>query len=174
MKTETLKLDQIIPYWRNPRKISGEAVNALVESINQYGYQQPIVVDSHNVILIGHTRYAALRKIGWEEAEVIVADLPPIKAKELRILDNRTQELNYWDFDKLFDELSALDSQLLQSYFPEIDIPGQARPISFEVEDEPELEPTSTVVEFVCPSCFHSWDHDVQRAEVMSGRIRVK
>ena len=60
---ETVDLDRVRPYWRNPRRVTEDAVTQLMASISEYGYQQPIVVDSDYVIIVGHTRYAALRRL---------------------------------------------------------------------------------------------------------------
>ena len=87
---ETISLDKVRPYWRNPRRVTEDAVNQLIASIREYGYQQPIVVDSDYVIIVGHTRYAALRRMEVTEAPVRVArSLTPAQAKQYRVLDNR-------------------------------------------------------------------------------------
>ena len=71
MKLETKKLTEIRPYHRNPRK-NDDAVDAVAQSIRQCGYVAPIIVDEEGVILAGHTRYKALQKVGYTEAQVIV------------------------------------------------------------------------------------------------------
>jgi ParB-like chromosome segregation protein Spo0J len=92
--TRVLSLDDIVPYWRNPRVVTDDAVNAVAESIERYGYTQPIVVDAENVIVIGHTRYAALRRLGATEAPVMtVTTLSPTQVKQLRVIDNKAHEL---------------------------------------------------------------------------------
>jgi ParB-like chromosome segregation protein Spo0J len=75
----TLPLDQITPYWRNPRRIPGDAIKSVRESLERYGYQQPIVVDEHNVIVVGHTRYYAMQQMDIDEVEVYVTNLPEDK-----------------------------------------------------------------------------------------------
>lgn len=172
--TRTMRLDDVVPYWRNPRVVTDEAVNAVAESIRRYGYQQPIVVDDQNVIVMGHTRYAALRRLGVTEAPVhVAATLTVAQAKQLRVLDNRTHELTSWDFEGLVAELDELDADLMRSYFPEVvaepDIDGEG------VEGGLDLGPVNPLdagqVEFVCPSCFHEWEMPVDREAVMSGRL---
>jgi ParB-like chromosome segregation protein Spo0J len=110
MKVKTIKLSKIKPYEGNPR-VNGAAVEKVRESIERFGYQTPIVVDPNNVIIAGHTRYEALRALGWKECEVLVADLPEKLAAEFRIVDNRAAELAYWDKDRLIDELRAVDER---------------------------------------------------------------
>lgn len=103
-----MRLSEITPYERNPRK-NDSAVEAVVQSIEQFGWQQPIVVDAHRVIIIGHTRYKAAVKMGLEWVPVHVAkDLSPEQVKALRIADNKSGEIAEWDLDLLPLELSDL------------------------------------------------------------------
>lgn len=161
-------LDSIRPYWRNPRKISESAVEAVADSIRRYGYQQPIVVDTDDVIITGHTRYAALRKLGVDEVPVLVAHLEPEKAREYRVLDNRVAEYSAWDMDSLVLELREFEDDLLTTYFPEVDLEvGEVEAVRVSVEDVRDAEENVTdvgkattmrTVEVVCPSCFHSFE----------------
>ena len=109
MKIKTLALEKIQPYERNPRKNDG-AVDAVAESIRQCGYCAPIVIDEAGVILAGHTRYKALKKLGWEKVQVCqVEGLSEEQKRKYRILDNKTGELAEWDADLLEIELDGLD-----------------------------------------------------------------
>lgn len=112
MKKEYIKLpiDDLIPYENNPRK-NEDAIPAVAESIEQVGYISPIVIDENNVILCGHTRLAALQKIGEvQEIDVLrVSGLSEEKKKKFRLLDNKTSEFAGWDFEKLDEELDGLD-----------------------------------------------------------------
>lgn len=109
MEIAKLKLSKIKPYAKNPRKNDG-AVDAVAESIRQCGYCAPIVVDEDYVILAGHTRYKALKKLGWAEAEVVVrAGLTDEQKRKYRLLDNKTNEFAGWDFELLESELDGLD-----------------------------------------------------------------
>jgi hypothetical protein len=103
------KLKELMPYEKNPRR-NDKAVDAVVESIKQCGYVAPIIVDEDGVILAGHTRYKALKKLGRDEAEVIVRDgLTDEQKRKYRLLDNKTNELAEWDFDLLAEELDGLN-----------------------------------------------------------------
>lgn len=166
---EEMSIDEIKPYWRNPRRVPEEAVGAVAESIRNYGYQQPIVVDTDHVIIIGHTRYAAMRRLNVTTVPVMVADLPPDKVKQLRVIDNRTSEFSSWDFEALMVELADLDGTLMSAYFPEIDTEGMDAAPTTQSEGRP-WEEVDPLVEFVCPSCFHTFDMDVTREAVMSGK----
>lgn len=109
MELVTISLDKIKPYERNPRK-NDEAVAAVMESIKQCTYVAPIIVDENNVILAGHTRYKALKKLGKTEAEVVVkSGLSDEQKRKYRLLDNKTGEIAGWDFAKLEEELENLD-----------------------------------------------------------------
>lgn len=103
------KLADLVPYENNPRN-NDKAVDAVVESIKQCGYVAPIIVDEENVILAGHTRYKALKKLGKTDVEVVVrAGLSDEQKRKYRILDNKTNEFADWDFDKLEEELAGLE-----------------------------------------------------------------
>ena len=103
------KLQEIIPYDRNPRK-NEKAVNAVAESIRQCGYVAPIIVDEDGVILAGHTRYKALKKLGKAEVQVVVKEgLSGEQKRKYRLLDNKTSELADWDLELLASELDGLD-----------------------------------------------------------------
>ena len=109
MTLETKNLTEIHPYPGNPRK-NDSAVDAVAESIRQCGYVAPIIVDEEDVILAGHTRYKALQKVGYTEAQVIVKEgLTEEQKKKYRLLDNKTNELASWDFELLAQELEGLD-----------------------------------------------------------------
>lgn len=109
MEIKKLKLSQIKPYDKNPRK-NEQAVDAVVESIKQCGYCSPILVDENNVILAGHTRFKAIQRLGWTEVEVVVrAGLTDEQKRKYRLLDNKTNEFASWDFDLLNEELEGLD-----------------------------------------------------------------
>lgn len=106
---QVLKLSEIVPYENNARK-NDKAVKDVAESIKQCGYIAPIIVDENNVILAGHTRYKALKKLGYKEVAVRkVSGLTDEQKRKYRLLDNKTNELADWDFEKLKDEINGLD-----------------------------------------------------------------
>lgn len=109
MEYRKRKLEEIKPYENNPR-INDEAVDDVAESIRQCGYVAPIVIDEDGVILAGHTRYKALRKLGYKECDVIVAaGLSEEQKKKYRLYDNKTSELAQWDQKLLSQELCDVD-----------------------------------------------------------------
>lgn len=107
MEVKWVDVDSVVPYENNPR-INEEAVDAVASSIKNYGWQQPIVVDGENVIIVGHTRRLAAIRLGMRKVPVVVADLPPEKVRAYRIDDNKTGEIATWDFAKLQAEMFGL------------------------------------------------------------------
>ena len=109
MNIESRLLADIVPYAKNAKKHDNRQINNVAESIKQYGFVQPIVIDRDGVIVIGHCRALAAKKLGMKEVPcVCVDDLTPEQVNALRIVDNKSNE-SEWDFDLLADELSELD-----------------------------------------------------------------
>lgn len=109
MEIKWIPIDQIKPYEKNPR-INENAVEQVAESIRQYGWQQPLVLDKDKVIVVGHTRYKAAISMGMETVPCIIADnLTKAQAKAYRIADNKTSDFSLWNNALLLDELSDLD-----------------------------------------------------------------
>lgn len=154
MELKKIKLSEIKPYERNARK-NDEAVEYVIKSIKQCEYIAPIILDENNVILAGHTRYKALKKLGYKEAECVIKEgLTEEQKKKYRLLDNKTSEFAEWDFDLLEDELTDLD-------FGDLDIDWGIPNTEFEENNEhlreqegidlDEYESNKKQVE--CPSC---------------------
>ena len=99
------KLDELKPYENNPR-FNDEAVEYVANSIKQFGFKVPIVIDKNNVIVAGHTRYKASMELGLKEVPCIVADdLTPAQIKAFRIAENKTNDLASWNDDLLGQDL---------------------------------------------------------------------
>ena len=112
-KKTTKKLGELIPYGNNPRLIPEEAVDLVAESIKRFGFLQPIVIDRHNVIVAGHTRYQASKVLGLENIWVEEAtDLTPEQIRKYRLVDNRMADLTKWNEGKLATELKELGAAL--------------------------------------------------------------
>ena len=102
------RIGDITPYEKNPRK-NDEAVTYVAESIKQFGFKVPIVIDKDGIIVAGHTRYKAAKKLNLKEVPCIVADdLTDEQVKAFRLADNKVAEKSEWDFDLLADELDDL------------------------------------------------------------------
>ena len=105
---EWMPIGSVKPYDRNPRR-NDDAVDAVANSIAEFGFKNPIIVDSDLVIIAGHTRLKAAKKLGLKEVPVVIAsDLTAEQARAFRLVDNRTAELADWDDDLLQEELDAL------------------------------------------------------------------
>ena len=178
-----VSIDAIVPYWRNPRDIS-QAIDKVKESIEKYGYQQPILVDKKMVIIAGHTRYRALMLLGYTEVDVIVSGMSIKKAKEYRIIDNKTSEYATWTNELVLELKEFEDFKVVESFFPDVKLDlGFAEgngisPITQEMVDSvsdsldnrfsEERSPRSGgQTEITCPHCFESitlnradFDHD--------------
>ena len=103
------KISELTPYARNPRKNDG-AVEYVANSIREFGFKVPIVVDSKGVVVSGHTRLKAAKTLGLADVPVIVADdLDDTKIKAFRLADNKVAELADWDESLLIKELEELD-----------------------------------------------------------------
>ena len=109
MNITEMPINAITPFQDNPRVITSSAVSAVADSIREYGFQQPIVVDSNKVIIIGHTRHLAAQRLGMATVPVHIAEgLSDGDAAMLRLVDNRVAEMTYWKVDLLEDELERL------------------------------------------------------------------
>lgn len=109
MEVRNISVKDLIPYERNTKKHDKTQINNVAESIKQYGFVQPIVIDKDNVVVIGHCRLLAAKQLKMKEVPcVCVEDLTEEQVKALRIVDNKSNE-SEWDFDLLTDELAELD-----------------------------------------------------------------
>ena len=120
------KLKDIKQYENNPRK-NDEAVKYVAESIKEFGFKVPIVIDSNNVIVAGHTRWKAANSLNIKEVPCIIADdLSDDQIKAYRLADNKVSEFAEWDFNILNLELDELLNFDMSAFGFDID----------EVEDE--------------------------------------
>ena len=131
MEVKEIEVEKLIPYANNPRN-NAEAVDYVAASIKEFGFRVPIVIDGENVIVAGHTRLQAAKKLGLETVPCVVADdLTDAQIKAFRLADNKVSEFATWDFEKLELELADL---------PELDM----REFGFDLsetnlEEEPEI-----------------------------------
>ena len=109
MKIEIADINSIKPYENNPRKLSEKAIETVAMSLKEYGFRQPIVVDKDRIIVVGHTRYRASKKLEFKEVPITIADnLTPEQINAYRIADNRTAQESEWDYKLLQEEFSNL------------------------------------------------------------------
>lgn len=125
-------VEELIPYENNPR-INDHAVEYVINSIKEFGFKVPIVVDRHNVIVTGHTRLKAAKELEMEQVPVLVADdLSEEQIQAFRLADNKVGEIAEWDEDALaaeLEELSNLDFNMELFDFKEVEE-------SLDIDDE--------------------------------------
>lgn len=110
MKIIEKKIEELREYENNPRH-NDSAVEAVAESIREFGFKVPVIIDADGVIVAGHTRVKAAEALNLETVPCIVADdLTPEQIKAFRLADNKTGELATWDFEKLEAELAELEN----------------------------------------------------------------
>ncbi len=109
MEIKQISIQKIKPYKNNPRK-NDEAIEPLMASIKKFGFRVPIVIDKDNVIVAGHTRYKAAKRLKMDMIPVVRAEnLTEKEAAAYRLIDNKTQEFAGWQFDELITELEGLE-----------------------------------------------------------------
>ena len=139
------KLSAIKPYENNPR-FNDAAVDDVAESIKQCTYIAPIIIDEDGVILAGHTRYKALKKLGYKECSVIVAKgLTEDQKKKYRLYDNKTGELSRWDQKLLSRELCNVDFLGFDFGQPVTALPDDEADAGADGKNKPRTK--------VCPCC---------------------
>ena len=151
MKVQNIKIEKLVPYENNPRNNDG-AVEYVMNSIKQFGFKVPIVIDKDNVIVAGHTRYRAAIELDLKEVPVIIADdLTPEQIKAFRLADNKTAEKASWDYTKLgkeIEDLMAIDDlgfDLTELGFGEFELTALTsdfEPEGFDEEDTEGYEET--------------------------------
>ena len=107
---DKIKIEKLIPYEFNNRNHNEQQVDRIANSIKEFGFNQPIVIDESNIILVGHGRHLAALKLGLKEVPILIKkDLSETQKKAYRILDNKLQNDSTWSFDNLELELGFLE-----------------------------------------------------------------
>ncbi len=143
MEVRNLNIDEIKPYENNPRN-NLDAIDATANSIKEFGWQQPIVVDKDMVIIAGHTRYLAAKKLGCDTVPVVVAsNLSDEQVRAYRLADNKTGELAEWDFKLLDTELQDILDIDMSDFGFELDISEDEEVKEDDFDEEVPEEPKS-------------------------------
>lgn len=120
MNVQIKRIEELIEYENNPR-MNDEAVDYVASSINEFGFKVPIIIDKFNVIVAGHTRVKACKKLGITEVPCVIADdLTDEQIKAFRLADNKTAEYSKWNFEKLEEELMGLSIDMIQFGFEDL------------------------------------------------------
>lgn len=162
MKIIYKKIEELIPYENNPR-INDQAVSAVAASIKEFGFKVPCVIDKNGVIITGHTRYKAAQELGLTEIPCIIADdLTEEQAAAFRLIDNKTSEFSYWDYDKLQEEMDGLDGVLNMYEFgfelPKQDLPMKEETQQFESKELDLDDFSDEEFSHVCERCGFKWN----------------
>jgi ParB family transcriptional regulator, chromosome partitioning protein len=143
------KIDELIPYDNNPR-INEDAVEYVKNSIKEFGFKNPIILDKNNIVICGHTRLLASKELKLKEVPCIIADdLNEEQVKALRLADNKVAEKSMWDYSKLDEELNDIiniDMSMFDFNISTDDI--------FENDVEEETEGIEKKM-LKCPKCGH-------------------
>lgn len=144
MEITNLNVAFLKEYDRNPRR-NDQAVDAVAASIREFGFKVPIIVDRDGVIVAGHTRLKAAKKLGMETVPCIIADdLTDEQIRAFRLADNRTAELAEWDPDLLLQELAEIQIDMAMFGFTDDEIPEIDGEVYEDDYEEPEQIPART------------------------------
>ena len=160
MNITEVDINSIFPYDKNPRKISENAIQFVKKSIENFGWQQPIVVDKNNIIIVGHTRFEVAKQLNRKTVPIVKANLTEKEAKAYRIADNKVNEFTDWNNDLLNNEL--LDLENMDINFSDIGFNEN------EVKEIFDIEPP----EFIVPD--NSFQEEIKNIDdVASSHVRM-
>lgn len=143
------KIDDLLPYENNPR-FNDDAVEYVANSIKEFGFKVPIVIDKDNKIVAGHTRYKASMELDLKEVPCIIADdLTEEQVKAFRLADNKVSEQAKWNFELLGEEIDGLDIDMEQFGFNSIEDFNIDDFFSNDDTEKKEVERKT----IVCPNC---------------------
>ena len=151
LEIKYIPIEEITPYKNNPR-INEDAIPFVMNSIKEFGFKNPIILDKNNIVVAGHTRLESAKRLKMEEIPCIYADdLTEEQIKAYRLADNKVSEKSMWDYDKLEEELdNILDIDMSKFDFNidnfEIEIPE-------EKEETEKSTETKDKHEHICPNC---------------------
>ncbi len=135
MKIQETPIDKISPYFKNAKEHKDAQVKKVANSIREFGFNQPIVVDKEGVIIVGHGRYLAAQLLGMEKVPTLILDIDDERAKAYRLADNKLNE-SPWKMDLVIEELKTISMEM-------IDLTGFDSDLILETkEDFPDLAPT--------------------------------
>ena len=151
-------VEKITPYENNPRN-NENAVEYVENSIEEFGFQVPLVIDANNVIVCGHTRYKAAEQLKLKQVPcVVVDDLTEEQINAFRLADNKTQELAEWDWNKIGEELDAIEGidMRLMGFADFLDEPERGELPEKKLGGGNEIDLDSFAdkeFEYTCPCC---------------------
>lgn len=154
MKIKMVKIEDLKPYANNPR-FNDEAVEYVKNSIKEFGFKVPMVIDKNNEIVAGHTRYKASLELNLKEVPCIVADdLTEEQIKAFRLVDNKVSEKSQWNFELLDEELEELDIDMKQFDFEILEDIDMEQFIEELPDKSKEINPQT----IKCPHCGEEFE----------------
>ena len=156
MEVKHIELIKLKPYDKNPRK-NEKSIEVVANSIKAYGFRQPIVVDKNMVIVVGHTRFEAARRLNLKTVPVHIADLSKEEIQAYRIMDNKSADSSGWDLDLLKQELISLSDEnydLDLTGFTDLEVDSLLGDIKTTEVD------VKLTKECICPKCGHRFKQD--------------
>lgn len=164
MTIQNIDIHKIIPYKNNPRK-NDNAVDKVAESIQLFGFKNPIIIDKNNVIVCGHTRVKAAVKLELKTVPCIYADdLTDEQVKAFRLIDNKTAEYAEWDFEKLSIELENLNENIdfdLSDF--DFNIQNMEFPSFNELEKEKSVSEDEKVIVKITFSNYKDYENKIDK-----------
>ena len=167
------KLSELEPYEYNPRRNS-EAVEYVANSIKEFGFKVPIIIDKNNVIIAGHTRWLAGQSLGLEEVPCIMADdLTEDQVKAFRLADNKVSEVAGWDLDLLAEELADIDLDMTDFGFEigDFEAPEVPEPRSEEPTPKADSDEVTVTLKFRRPA---DWEIIKGDLEILAGNVNAE
>ena len=150
LEIKYIPIDDIKPYKNNPR-LNENAIPYVMNSIKEFGFKNPIILDKNNVIVAGHTRLESAKRLDMKEVPVIYADdLTDEQVKALRLADNKVAEKSMWDYTKLDEELESI-LEIDMSLF---DFNINTDDLELDYDNENEVEDINKKL-CRCPKCGH-------------------
>lgn len=150
---QIMAIEDVIPYEFNPRN-NDDALEPVMNSIQEFGFRQPILVDKDNVIITGHTRLRAAKELGYQKVPVIkVNDMDPEHVKAYRLADNKTAEFANWDFELLEMELDEIKTDFDMEKFGFDNFSESA----YDDEEASESFGEKEEHKHQCPMCGYAW-----------------
>ncbi len=147
------RVGDLKPYEKNPRK-NDDAVRYVANSIKEFGFRVPIVIDSDNTIVCGHTRWKASKLLKMETVPCVIADdLTEEQIKAFRVADNKTSEKSGWDFALLDTELAEIET--IDMTLLGFDEAKNSEPIDLD-DEEPKTDRATKIVH--CPKCGFAYE----------------
>ena len=150
MKVESIKIKDLVPYGANARIHDENQIEKIMESIKEFGFIAPVIIDENKVVLVGHGRIEAAKNLGIEEVPCVYVDedLDDEHKRAYILADNLLTERGGWDSEILQNEIDEIDMDLTSFGFESVE----------ESISDMEIEEAVVLVE--CPKCGHKFDPD--------------